>query len=305
MPCGFMSVHQTREEYVKTYMKKLIMALLSLVSLTSAVNAQCDFSKVKLAYGNSCNVYKFEIAGTVDTCFKTTTYIYNYKTSKITDTFYSRTFTKVFSDTGKYKVYTKVLDKCHKCDTSFYQVLNVTCKPHQTTKCDWSKVGLYYSNKCGHIVFELGSKDTCISKYTLWAYRHKTGKLDTLAHDRVFTRTLDTGWYTFKASFYNKCCNSDTFIYKEVYIGCESVDVKNYGELVQSNSIKIVPNPFSKGFIFTFNGSQSEYVIYIANGQIVEMGIINGEKYVNTEYWKNGTYIIRVGNEEQIILLRR
>ena len=286
-------------------MKKLLLMLMVLFATLNA-NAQCNWRGVYLGYGNSCNVYKFEVTGTVDTCFKTTSFIYNYKTGKITDTFYTRTFTKVFSDTGKYKVYTKVLDKCHKCDTSFYQVLNVTCKPTpHTTKCDWSKIGFFYSNKCGTIVFELGSKDTCISKYTLWAYRHKTGKLDTLAHDRVFTRTLDTGWYTFKASFYNKCCNKDTFIYKEVYIGCESVSINEFDEQIKKAPIKIYPNPFSKGFTLLYSGEATQYLILNVSGQVIEVGYIDQETYINTEYWKNGTYIIRINNEEQIVLLRR
>ena len=56
-----------------------------------------------------------------------------------------------------------------------------------------------------------------------WRYNNKTKKLDTIAHDRVFTRTMDTGSYTFKTSFHNKCGKCDTFIYKiNVYIGCDS-----------------------------------------------------------------------------------
>ena len=280
--------------------------MLMVLFATLNANAQCDWSKVYLTYGNNCNVYKFEIAGTVDTCYKTTTYVFPRNNQKLMDTFTSRNFTKTFNDTGYYIVYTKVLDRCHKCDTTFYKVIHVECKPtQQNTSCNWDKVGLFYSNKCGTIIFELGSYDTCINHYSLWDYRHKTGKLDTLAHDRVFTRTLDTGWYTFKASFHNKCCNKDTFIYKEVYIGCENVGVENYESLVKSNPILIAPNPFSKGFTFTFNGPQSEYLIYMANGQVVEMGVINSERYINTEYWKNGVYIIKVGIYEQIILLRR
>ena len=90
-------------------------------------------------------------------------------------------------------------------------------------QCNWSKIGIYYKNTCGTVVFEMGSKDTCITKYTTWRYNHRTKKLDTIAHDRVFTRTMDTGTYTFKTTFHNKCCNKDTFIYKErVYIGCDS-----------------------------------------------------------------------------------
>ena len=36
----------------------------------------------------------------------------------------------------------------------------------QTSKCDWSKQGIYYSNKCNTYTFELGSKDTCVSYIT-------------------------------------------------------------------------------------------------------------------------------------------
>jgi hypothetical protein len=202
-------------------MKKLLMTLVFALATALSLSAKCDWSKVYLTYGNSCNVYKFEVAGTVDTCYQVKTIITNRKTLK-KDTFYTRSFSITFADTGNYNIFVKVYNKCLNCDITFEKLLYVTCKPTTPKECDWSKIGLYTSNKCGTVVFELGSKDTCISKYSLWANRKSTGKFDTLAHDRVFTRTLDTGWYTFKASFYNKCCNKDTFIYKEVYVGCDA-----------------------------------------------------------------------------------
>ena len=99
------------------------------------------------------------------------------------------------------------------------------------TKCNWSKAGFYYSNRCGTVVFEMGSYiDTCV-KYTTWRYNHKTGKLDTIAHDRVFTRTMDTGLYTFKTLFYNKCLKCDTMIYKErVRIDCNTSGVRTFNK---------------------------------------------------------------------------
>jgi len=82
----------------------------------------------------------------------------------------------------------------------------------------------------------------------------------------------------------------------------DSVDID---KLIYHNPIKITPNPFSKGFTFSYDGPQSEYVISMSDGQTVLMGIIDGVTYVDTESWKNGVYVIKVENKQQIILLRR
>jgi hypothetical protein len=91
---------------------------------------KCDWSKLGFGYGKPipCNVYKFEL-GSIDSCITYTSYIYNYKTQKWTDTFTTRTFTKVFTDTGKYKVYVVARNKCGGCDTSYYNFVTVTCNP--------------------------------------------------------------------------------------------------------------------------------------------------------------------------------
>jgi hypothetical protein len=244
--------------------------------------------------------------GSIDTCISYTTYIYNYKTGKITDTFRTRNFTKVFTDTGKYKLYVAAKNKCGGCDTSFYRYLTVTCNPTTMKKCDWSKIGLGYSNRCGTVTFELGSKDTCITGYSLWAYNHATHKLDTLAHDRIFRRTLDTGWYTFKASFHNKCGNCDTFIYKEIYIGCDSIIMGL--KVTSKDVIKAYPNPADDNVLIclTYPTKQPAvtYFIYNGSGQIISAGLISNCIQLNTSGWRNGVYTFKVGRMTQRIVIQ-
>ena len=380
-------------------MKKQLMTLVLALTTALSLSAKCDWSKVSLAYGNTCNVYKFEIAGTVDTCFKTTTIVTNKKTLK-KDTFYTRAFGITFTDTGKYNVFVKVYNKCLGCDTGFEKLVYVTCKPTTKPKCDWSKVkpgytgayksykfeissydtclsyvnilyhvgkadtigrdrvfgvafkdtgiyyvisrvhnkctgcdtsyyikihstnpptttpscnwskiGLYTSNKCRTVVFELGSRDTCITGYSLWAYNSATHKFDTLAHDRVFTRTLDTGWYTFKASFHNKCCNKDTFIYKEVHIGCDSSLVGTKLPIkTTTTGITIAPNPCDDKVIFsvasTSKTASNTYEVYDSKGKLVMTGKMGGSICVGTYNLPNGVYVVKIGTLMQKFIVK-
>ena len=281
-----------------------VMYDLTHVECKPTTKPKCDWSKLGFGYGNTCNSYKFEL-GSIDTCLSYTAYIYNYKTGKVTDTFRTRAFGKVFADTGKYKVYVLSKNKCGGCDTAFYKNITVSCNPTTLKKCDWSKIGLGYSNKCGTVTFELGSKDTCINGYSLWAYNQSTHKLDTLAHDRVFRRTLDTGWYTFKASFHNKCGNCDTFIYKEIYIGCDSIMVGL--NPLNRDVIKVTPNPTDDRVLvcLTYPTKQPilPYFIYNGSGQIISAGSISTCVQLTTSSWKNGVYTFRSGNVIQRIVV--
>lgn len=265
------------------------------------VQAKCDWSKVYLAYGNTCNVYKFEVAGTVDSCYLTRTIITNRKTAH-KDTFYGRGFSVTFADTGKYNVFVKVYNKCLMCDTGFEKLIYVTCKPTNNNKCDWSKIGFYYNNKCETVVFEMGSKDTCIS-YTTWRYNHKTGKLDTLAHDRVFTRTMDTGLYSFKTSFHNKCCGGDTFIYKErVHITCEDSTGLGISE-IEKPTIKFHPNPTYDYIEVEYSGTPESLQFYDESGKLVYVGKTT-DRNIDTQRWSPGIYTIKAGKLINRIVVR-
>jgi hypothetical protein len=127
---------------------------------------KCDWSKLKFGYGNSCNVYKFEL-GSIDTCISYTAYIYNYKTGKWTDTFRTRNFTKVFDDTGKYKVYVIAKNKCGGCDTSYSNFVTVTCQPtsgvNEVIKSEPKLIGIY--DMMGRPVYHIRENEVLIYQY--------------------------------------------------------------------------------------------------------------------------------------------
>ena len=275
-----------------------LMYVLIHVECKPTTKPKCDWSKVSLGKSNTCNAYKFEVTGTVDTCNKHSILIVKKGSTTPLYTGDNRVFNYTFSDTGYYFVKVSIKNKCCGGDTLFYDYIHVTCKPTTKPKCDWSKIGLGYSNKCGTVTFELGSKDTCITGYSLWAYNHATHKLDTLAHDRIFRRTLDTGWYTFKASFHNKCGNCDTFIYKEIYIGCDSTMVGL--KTISKDVIKVTPNPADDRVLVCLTSPTKQplvpYFIYNGSGQIVKDGLISSCIQINTSSWKSGIYTFRMGS---------
>lgn len=273
------------------------------VTCKPTTKPKCDWSKLGFGYGYSCNIYKFEL-GSIDTCLSYTTYIYSYKTSKVIDTFYTRTFVKVFSDTGKYKVYVLSKNKCGGCDTSFYRTLFVNCKP--TTRCNWSKIGISYSNRCDTVTFEMGSYiDTCI-QYSSYAYQHKTKTWFGLSDKRVFRKGLDTGSYTIKTKFYNKCSNCDTIIYKEIYIKCDSLTngLKVFGK----NNINVFPNPADNRIMVCITNSTRNvlcfYDVYNGSGKNITSGVMNGCVTLNTSQWVDGVYVLKSGNSIQRFIVK-
>jgi len=283
-----------------------LMYVLIHVECKPTTKPKCDWSKVSLGKSNTCNAYKFEVTGTVDTCNKHSILIVKKGSTTPLYTGDNRVFNYTFSDTGYYFVKVSIKNKCCGGDTLFYDYIHVTCKPTTKPKCDWSKIGLGYSNKCGTVTFELGSKDTCITGYSLWAYNHATHKLDTLAHDRIFRRTLDTGWYTFKASFHNKCGNCDTFIYKEIYIGCDSTMLGL--NTLNRDAIKSYPNPADDNVLICLTYPTKQplvpYFIYNGSGQIIKDGLISNCVQLNTSSWRNGVYTFRSRNLIQRIVIQ-
>ena len=267
---------------------------------------KCDWSKVKPGYTGAYKSYKFEISS-YDTCLSYVNILYH--VGKADTIGRDRVFGVAFKDTGIYYVISRVHNKCTGCDTSYYIKIHSTNPPTTNSSCNWSKIGLYTSNKCGTVVFELGSRDTCITGYSLWAYNSATHKFDTLAHDRVFTRTLDTGWYTFKASFHNKCCNKDTFIYKEIHIGCDSSTLgTKLPVLTSTGGIKVYPNPSDDKVIFTVASTgkvlSNTYEVYDSKGKLMATGKMGGSICIGTYDWPNGVYVVRIGKLVQKFIVK-
>lgn len=275
-------------------MKKIIILWMTGL-LVLAAQAQCNWSRVYLAYGNTYNSYKFEVAGTVDTCLKTTTIITNKKTLK-KDTFYTRAFSKVFTDTGRYNVFVKVYNKCLKCDTAFEKPLYVTCVP-----CDWSKAGFYFTNKCRTYTFEMGSYINSCVKYTTQRYNLKTKRIDTI-YGRVFTTTFgDTGTYKFYVKMVDTCKKCDTTFYKIIKVDCLGTLGNSKYNLEQ---LIITPNPVKMGFEVNVGG-RTEYDIYDVSGKIIQSGLVDESKYVSTELLKNGIYYFKTNRGIQSFIVQK
>jgi hypothetical protein len=261
----------------------------------------CDWSKTSIWHDNKCDVYKFMLKGVTDTCYKSRTIIYNKKTGS-SDTTYAKNFTKVL-DTGHYMIYVSILNTCQKCDTSFVKSIKVECTPSPLKKCDWSKIGFYHTNKCGKVTFELGSKDTCIS-YVTTRYNHKTGKLDTLSKDRVFSKYMDTGLYSFKTFFYNKCGKCDTFIYKPmVMIGCDSTSA-SVNPVKKDTDFTVAPNPGYDFIEIRYEGPEMPLFIYDPSGRIVHRGSTS-DISIDVQSLSEGIYTITIGRTQKKIYIRR
>jgi hypothetical protein len=129
---------------------------------------RCNWSKLGFGYGKPmpCNVYKFEL-GSIDSCITYTSYIYSFKTGKWTDTFTTRTFTKVFTDTGKYKVYVIAKNKCGGCDTAYSNFVTVTCQPTSSVdlinKPEPKLIGMY--DMMGRPVYHIRENEVLIYLY--------------------------------------------------------------------------------------------------------------------------------------------
>lgn len=186
------------------------------VECGSSNTNKCDWSKVKLAWSNNCNQYKFEVSGTVDTCFKHNIIVYSRNQGT---TYTTRTFGHTFTDTGIVYVRVSISNTCTGCDTLFYVPVHVECLP-SSKKCDWSKLQIGYNNKCRTYTFELGSYDSCLSYFTR-VYYPKTQKVDTASDNRVFSYTFkDTGTFYMVHTLKNHCTGCDTTIYQKIHVEC-------------------------------------------------------------------------------------
>lgn len=209
-----------------------------LIEVECNQNTRCNWTKQGIYFNknsNNCKKYVFEM-GSYDSCIKYVNMIYkNGSYDTISD---DRVFTYTFSDTGRYYIVTKFINQCSDCDTTISKLIEVEC--NQSNGCTWANQGIYYNqitNNCKKFIFELGSKDTCIS-YTTLAIRD--GRIDTLSNARVFDHVFEsTGYYWIRTTYRNKCTGCDTTLYKQIYVGCEdSCSWSNVGVGYQKNCNK-------------------------------------------------------------------
>lgn len=126
-----------------------------------------------------------------------------------------------------------------------------------------------WKNECGKVTFKLKSfPDTCIKYTTSITSWQKWLILE--IHDTVFTRTLDTGYYTFEFLFWNKCLhntNIDTFIsYYKVHIGCDSTTAGLKNTTKEAN-IRVIGYYDMTGKKIDYMELNIPYIVIYSNGK--------------------------------------
>jgi hypothetical protein len=169
-----------------------------------------------------------------------------------------------FKNSGRVLMIAQWYNKCVGQDTFMFRKLDV-CGTTTKPRCNWSKLGFGYNNKCNTYVFELGSLDTCIS-YTTYIYNFKTGRWVDTFKTRIFTKTFaDTGKYKFYVVAKNKCGGCDTAYYNFVTVTCQPTSgIEN---IVRDEDLKIIGYYDMIGRKVEYMEVDKPYVIIYSNGK--------------------------------------
>jgi hypothetical protein len=284
-------------------MKKQLMTLVFTLLTVWGLNAKCDWGTLKLQQWNERNYYKWQVSGAGigdDTCVSYQMSIYNFQTGKSQvlkggkDTgvgfeyyLYERNgFVEVlFNTRGKYKLYIKVVNKCNKCDTALYRIVELIQFPG---------AGLGYSidmNDCKKYKFEMNYikgyllKDTCMEYYMVfykgpWMDTMSQKEWDNLTDYQIgmeydfpdvdylgYTQTRIAD-YTFKdsgrvlmyAQWWNKCLRQDTFMFRRLDV-CKRANTTSITTIIKPEP-KIVAMYDMMGR-HVYNVKEDELVVYI------------------------------------------
>lgn len=229
-------------------MKKLITAVLLFVASASAF-AKCDWSTVKLQQWNTGTYYKWYLRGfDVDSCKSMTFLMYDNQTKKIDTLYHLNGLVQVsFNAPGTYKFYVKLVDRCNKCDTSFYRNVEIQ---------RWSPKASFASKlvTCDSMVGEMTkvtTVDTCYQYYYTLYHGDELDALTQMQWDTMSDMELainyswdqndihyfsddsrimkykfpHNGRFLLLVQYYNKCNNQDTFFIRKYTIDCNSSGV--------------------------------------------------------------------------------
>jgi hypothetical protein len=256
-------------------MKKLLMTLVFVLMTTLGLSAKCDWNTLKLQQWNERNYYKWQVSGAGigdDTCVSYQMSIYNFQTGKSQvlkggkDTgvgfeyyLYERNgFVEVlFNTKGKYKLYIKVLNKCDKCDTALYRIVELIQFPGaglgwvvNQINCKKYKFEMNY-------IKGMSVKDTCMEYYMVfykgpWMDTMSQKDWDNLTDFQIgmdydfpdadflgYTQTRlaeftfkDSGRVLMYAQWWNKCLKQDTFMFRRLDV-CKSGPTSNVVNLTR------------------------------------------------------------------------
>jgi len=264
-------------------MKKLL-TLLMMVLTTGFVSARgCDWSTVKLQQWNQGVYYKWYLSGwETDSCKSMTFLLFDYQTQKIDTLVSFRGIVEIaFNAPGAYKLYAKLSDKCNKCDTSLYRVVEIQ---------KWYPKAMYTSKfiTCDSLVGEMGMlagvKDTCYSYYYTVYHGNELDELtkddwdtmndwdlinyysfnmDDIHYSSSNSRSIrykfpHEGRFLMVTQYYNKCNGQDTFFLVRYNIDCTingiTTSIKNEPKLIGMYDVLGRP---------VYNIKENDIVIYL------------------------------------------
>ena len=227
-------------------MKRLLSLLMLLVSMATA-HAKCDWSTVKLQQWNTGTYYKWYLRGfDVDSCKSMTFLMYDNQTKKIDTLYHLNGIVQVsFNAPGTYKFYVKLVDKCNKCDTSIYRMVEIQ---RWAPKASFTSKLVTCDSMVGEMSFVTSLKDTCYQYYYTLYHGEYLDSLSERQWDTMSDMELainyswdqndihyfsddsrimkykfpHNGRFLLLTQYYNKCNNQDTFFIRRYTIDCNS-----------------------------------------------------------------------------------
>ena len=238
-------------------MKKILL-FLTVLFTTLTVSAKCDWSGYYMKKVNQQqNVFTFQTNMHYDTCIDYNWIVYDYQLKRFDTVQDIRGYTQIsFNVKGKYKVGLKAVNRCEKCDTLFYEIIDITIYGQ--------KAKLSYSpsiKDCKTYTFEMyNMNDTCIDYfYEIWNANDFASKMtdkqwkevsDSLLYfsyswddkDLVYYSTkservlrhefTDSGRYIVYTYWQNKCTGIDTFMFSKIVV-CPKEPMSNVVNLIK------------------------------------------------------------------------
>lgn len=264
-----------------------------MLSIATQAQTKCDWSGyyVKKTYQRQ-NYFEFRTNIDWDSCIDYTWLVYDYQLKR-KDTLQEVVSGAVqvqFNVKGKYQVQLKVVDKCNKCDTIFYQDIEITVYGPK------SKLSYSPSIKnCKSITFEIPKiDDTCIENYyEIWDANEFTKNLTDKQwkeiSDSLFYFTYDwdgrnlvyysqtperglkhefsdSGRYLVMAYWINKCTGIDTFTFNKIIV-CPKEQTSSIKNIIKSTDLKIIGYYDMIGRRVDYMRSNEVYIILYSNGQ--------------------------------------
>jgi len=88
----------------------------------------------------------------------------------------------------------------------------------------------------------------------------------------------------------------------------EVIDQVSYDfvqKIISQKQIHIHPDSVNHGFTICWNGPDTTYTIIGMNKRKIKTGKIKNTLHIKTKRWKDGTYVLKIGEHSDILVLMK